>query len=170
MKPSGFTLVELTMVLLIIAIVSAAVVLRVQGPLNRARQREVVEMIGQFDLTTRAAARQQDRPLQMLVDMSAGELRRTDGEGRELKVVPLRLPGDFRIETVLIRGAGSSDRRAVVPFSRQGLTPSYALALVHGDTRRWLLVAGLTGIVVEVSDEREAQAALAAAEFRTHTR
>ena len=173
MRRQAFTLAELTVVLTIIAVVAAAVTLRIQGPLGRARQRDVVESIGAFDHTTRVAAREQDRPLRLVIDAEAGELRRADGDGRLLESGRLRLPDGFRFERLLLRGADADAGFAgvsMVPCSRHGLTPSYALLLDCGGVRRWLLVAGLTGTVVEVADEDEARQTLAVTGLRGDAR
>ena len=52
----GFTLIELTVVLLIVAILAGVVTLRLQGPLHRAEMRDVIERIAFFDHLTRVHA------------------------------------------------------------------------------------------------------------------
>ncbi len=163
MRRRGFTLIELTMVLLILAVIAAGATLRVQAPLTTARAGEAVDRIRQFDRLTRAAAYRQDRPLSLIVDLSAGKLERTDEAGRSVDGGPLQLGGRCKIARVLVRGRQRSAGRVTVPCSRRGLTPSYALAVDIDGRRQWLLFAGLTGEMIQVADETQAQEILAAA-------
>ena len=163
MRRRGFSLIELTMVLLILAVIAAGAALRVQAPLTTARATEAVDRIRQFDRLTRAAAYRQDRPLSLIVDLSAGRLERTDQAGRSVSGDPLRLDGRCRIARLLVRDRALSAGRVVVPCSRRGLTPSYALAVDTPGRRQWLLFAGLTGEMIQVADERQAEEILAAA-------
>lgn len=74
---------------------------------------------------------------------------------------PLRLAGGVRIERILIAGR-LVDREdygeVIIPCSAQGYTPSYAVLLAgSGNARRWIFVAGLTGQVTRMDDERQVQ-------------
>ncbi len=154
MKRPGFTLIEITAVLLIAAIAAAAVTLRIQGPLARAEMGELIGLIGRFDHLTRVYARQHDRPLLLIVDLATGELRRMDTEKSEPIGSPLQLPSNWRIARLLVGGSDITYRDVEIRCSRLGLTPSYAILLAK-DTgkRKWLLVPGLGGGVTVVGDE-----------------
>lgn len=158
MRRTGFSLLELTVVLLIMAIVASAVVLNTRGPMHNARADEIVARIGEFDRLTRSSAQQQDIPLRLVVDIPAGTIRRVIGDDDENFTPPLTLPSHCRIDAVrigerrLIRGS------AVIECSRQGITPSYAIHLIFDDDRSvWLLVAGLTGQFTTLENETELQ-------------
>jgi prepilin-type N-terminal cleavage/methylation domain-containing protein len=161
-KARAFSLIELSLVLLIIAIAAAAVTLRVQGPMGHARMRDAVDAIGQFDRTTRQAARAQDRPLWLTVDLAAGTIRRVTDSGREADGAVLSLPDGFAMERLLVRGQETGDSARALTCSRSGLVPTYALLLRGGGERRWLVVAGLTGELLEVAGEGEARELVAA--------
>jgi hypothetical protein len=66
-----------------------------------------------------------------------------------------------------IRVAGEHRRNAAygevsVPCSSLGIGATYAVELTGPGIDRWLLVAGLGGVVTEVSDEREVDRIFAA--------
>jgi prepilin-type N-terminal cleavage/methylation domain-containing protein len=169
-RQQAFTLAEMTVVLLIIALIAAAATLRVQGPLRSAQQRDLIDAIRQFDHTTRMAAREQDRPLRIVVDADANELRRTDDQGRSISSPTMRLPGGFSVERIMIRGGKADEKKGVVPCSREGLTPSYGLELNCRGVRQWVLIAGLSGKLVEMSDEDEARTSLHELDLRPDAR
>ena len=159
---SAFSLIELTVVLLILAIASAAVTLKIQRPLRTARIRDLTDAISHFDRLTRVAAKEQERSLVIVVDMSKGELHRTDDRARPLESIPLRVPEGLTIERVLIRSEEMVRGKAFIPVSRRGLTPSYALLVVGGGQKQWVLIAGLTGEPAEVRNEKQVREILAA--------
>ncbi len=163
----AFTLVELTVVLLILAIAAAAVTLRVHGPMRRARLDDVIAQVQQYDHLTRQWAREHDRPAQLVVDLSAGRLSRADEAGRATGSKPLELGSDWAITRLRIGREDVSGGQVSVHCSRAGLTPTYAMELTApGGRRVWLLFAGLTGWAERVDDEAEVQDILAAAAER----
>ncbi len=162
MRTRAFSMVELAVVLLILSLATAAVVLRVQRPLSRARLRDAIEAIGHYDNTTRAAARSQDRPWLLVIDMAAGRLIRTDPDtGREVSA-PLQLPGSTTIEQCRIGDENVRAGEVAIPVSRRGLSVSYAIELECRGRRRWLVAAGLTGEWVEMDDEEQVRETLGA--------
>ena len=150
----GFTLIELTVVLLIVAILAGVVTLRLQGPLHRAEMRDVIERIAFFDHLTRVHAREHDRPLRLVVDIVAGDITRNYGDSIEQAGAPFELPRGCEFTKLYVGGDQISAGSTSMICSRRGITPTYALQVEH-DTglRQWILVAGLTGDAVEVSDE-----------------
>jgi len=153
---------ELTLVLLVAAIAAAAVALRVQTPLRHARLGDATGAIGQFDRMTRRAAREQDRPLRMVVGLSARRLSRTDEHGR-VTASAMALPTGVSIERLLVRGQAVTETEVAISCSRRGLMPTYAMLVSSGGERRWIVVAGLTGETVEVESEQEVREIIEAA-------
>ena len=157
MKRGGFTLVELMLVLLILAIAAAAVTVRAQGSLRGARMNEVLSAFRDFDRTTRAAARNQDRPFRLVVSLSGGTIARADGEGRLIRGQVMSLPSDIRFDRLLVRRQDCRDGDVTISCSRKGFTPTYAVLLKSSGRSQWLVVAGLTGDMLLVADEKQAR-------------
>jgi len=170
-KARGFSLVELAVVILVLAIAAGAVTLRLGGPLRAARLRDLTDEIVAFDRLSRTYAREQDQAVRLEVDLACGRFRRTDAHGRETIGREVQLPGGWRIARLLVGREDLGAGAATIRYSRQGLTPTYALLLEDpGGTGRWLLVAGLTGQVLEPNDEEEVRNTLAALQARPDAR
>jgi len=166
----GFSLIELTVVLLIAGVVAGAVVVRLHDPMRRAELADMLDGIAHLDRLTRTAACRHDRPLRLVVDLSAGEVRQTDTSG-EQGLDALKLPGGWRIERLILRDRVVHSGSVSITCSRGGRTPSYALHLAGpGGRGKWLLLAGLTGRHVEVDSEEDIRAILAATGLRADAR
>lgn len=163
MKPRGFTLIELSVVILIVGIAAAAVTLKVQRPLQFARLGDAVGALVDFDQTTRSAARGQDRPLRMMMNVSSGTVRRLGETGQTPGGSTLGLSSPVRLARVLVRQQDCRDGEIAIMCSRKGLTPTYAVLLESGSRRQWVVFVGLSGQVVQVDSENEARDILAAA-------
>jgi len=163
LRRGAFSLIEITVVLLIAAIAAAAVTLRVRAPLRRARMKDLVGQIAAFDRLTRAYAGEHDRPLRLVVDMAGRQLRRTDERATEALGRPLELPSGWTIGRLLIGGRDVTAASAAISFSRRGLSRSYALLIEHeAGPKQWILLAGLTGELIEADDEDRIRDILAA--------
>jgi prepilin-type N-terminal cleavage/methylation domain-containing protein len=156
MNRRGFSLIELTVVLLILSITAGAVAMRVSGPMRNAQMREVLSQVEQFDLLTRRYARNHDRALHLVVDPAAGELRREDANGREDLGRPLSLPRGFRIGQLVLAEETFEGGTVAISCNRLGLTRTYALRIDGPNGRvRWLLFTGLTGQVTETNNAQK---------------
>jgi prepilin-type N-terminal cleavage/methylation domain-containing protein len=145
-QASGFTLIELVAVLVILGLVAASVTLRLQGPLARATMSDLTGEVQAFDARSRHLARTQDRPVRIEVDLAAGEVRRTDPETREALGSTLTVPPGYTVTRVLTAGEDAGAGQATIHVSRQGRSASYALCLTDAEGRRaWIVTAGLSG-------------------------
>jgi type II secretory pathway pseudopilin PulG len=164
-------MIELTAVLLILAVGAAAVVLHVEGPARRARMEDVVGQFRQFDRLARSYARRQDRALRLVVDLAAGQIRRTDERGTEEPFPPLALPDGYGIARLLVRQQSATSGSVSITCSRLGLTPSYAVLLTGpAGQQKWIVVAGLTGQNQEMGTEEAVKNILATMQARVDTR
>ncbi|NQU74915.1 MAG: prepilin-type N-terminal cleavage/methylation domain-containing protein [Planctomycetes bacterium] len=153
----GFSLIELTVVLLIIAIAAAAVTLRVQQPMRLAQMREVLERMEQFDRLTRTYAREHDKAVWVELDLSTGRLSQMDeSESGRATGQAFKLPKGYTICKLKFPGQDVSAGKAAVVYSRGGLGATYAMLLEDPQRRRrWVLCTGLGGQVLQFDDERE---------------
>ncbi len=161
-RAKAFTLLEVTVVVLILALVSAAATLHVRGRMESANLQDVVGQVRSFDRLTRSFSREQDRALRVMV--SSGRLRRVDESGLKDIGTALELPEGFAVAEVRVAGKLPANADTVVGCSRLGLTPSYAVKIAaRSGAARWVLFAGLSGEAREIEDEREVQDILSAA-------
>lgn len=157
-RRTGFTLVEITAVILIAALIAGAVTLNTVGPRRITELRDVVERVGRFDALSRAYAENTGTDVRIVVDTDLDEISRVGARGTDNHGRPLRLGGDWDIAAVRVFGREPIRGRAVIPCSSAGLSPSYALLLEGpGGRSRWLLVAGLTGETTACENEDEIQ-------------
>lgn len=154
----GFSLIELTAVLLILAIAAAAVALHVAGPTGEAALDRAAVRVADFDRVTRTAARNQGRPMRIVIDPTLNRLERTDAQGRPAGAAA-SLPGRVRLSDVMVLGGGTARAQSSVLCSSRGLTPTYAVQLEVPEGRsRWLVFAGLSGQVTETQDREQVEA------------
>src|SRR5256885_12408653 len=103
----AFTLVEITVAVLLMALLAAAAALSFAGPLRSSQAAEAVDQVRSIDATSRQFAQRFGRNVQIEFDLTDGTLARRElPEGK----VPFRvtLPRGYRIEPV--RNAACDDR------------------------------------------------------------
>ena len=158
MRRSAFSLIELSVVLVIMALIAAVVTLRIQGPLATATESDVADRIRQFDHVTREQARRQGRELRIVFDGGAGQLRRTTASGSETVGQAFRLPGTWRIARVVADGGIELGASVGLAVSAGGLSCSYAVRIEDDHGRgMWIGFAGLTGEAFETDDDERIQ-------------
>lgn len=158
MKPirnKGFTLIELSVVLLIIGIAAAVVALRMDGPLRRAEMADVIGEIRRFDHLSREYAKEHDKRLLLTFDLTDGKLSRTDEDMADVGE-PVVLPDGFYISRMAVGKDDVGSGIMTIGCSEQGFTQSYALLVGHTSGRRqWLVFAGMTGNVLEPDNDKD---------------
>jgi prepilin-type N-terminal cleavage/methylation domain-containing protein len=158
----AFSLVEVMVVVLILAIAAGAVTLRLSGPLKMATMDEIVVNIGSFDGQTRSYCREQDRPTLVEINLDAGTLTRFGQTSGERVGSQLAMPSAWRIAVLKVRGTRAPTGKSDILYSRLGYAPSYAIMLESTDGRsQWLLSCGMTGQLVKVNDENKVNEILA---------
>jgi len=155
----AFTLVEVTAVIVLVALVAGAVTLRVRGTMRRATLAQTVDEWAGFDRLTRVLAESRRRPMSLVIDMGLGEVSRLDSDGVTEVGAALAVPAELTIAEVRLADGRRGWGRADVPCSARGLSPSYAVCLEDDrGGRRWVLFAGLTGQRIEVDSDETLQA------------
>ncbi|MBN1941688.1 MAG: prepilin-type N-terminal cleavage/methylation domain-containing protein [Phycisphaerae bacterium] len=169
MRRGGFSLMEMTVVLLILAISAAAVTLRIQGPLHNAQMGDVVERVAEFDLLTRTFARENDQPVWVCVDLNKNQLRRSRREEDQYKECgrAMTLPEGFSLSRLMLSQKEYDHGEITIRYSRRGLGPSYVLRLTGpGEREQWVLMTGVGGQLVQIENEEEARNILEATKRR----
>jgi prepilin-type N-terminal cleavage/methylation domain-containing protein len=161
--PPAFTLLEMLLVLALGAVLATAAAVSLASSRRAASAKDVAGQVAHFDRLTREQARRSGRPARLMFDLDRGDLRRTtdDAEDRHdprAGASALHLVGDARVAKVVRARESATAGQVSVPCSPRGQTPSYAVLLVGpGGQRQWVVVAGLTGQVSTVTDEREVE-------------
>ena len=163
-RRGGFTLLELTVVCVLLGLAAAAAVWSVRRPVAAARAELAAERLLAADAAARTLARRRGRPVRLELDLAAGALARLgdggSGGGAGRTVVASDIPaGRFRRAGASVRGG-----RATWTVRADGTSPSYAVELTGGGEEPWVLVAGGTGRAVRLPDAAAVAALLAAEE------
>ncbi|WP_161604636.1 prepilin-type N-terminal cleavage/methylation domain-containing protein [Roseiconus nitratireducens] len=143
----GFSLIELVVVLVLMALLATLAAYSVRGVFQRQRLARGVEIIQQFDLALRRAARRQRSPISAQIDPAGRRILILEGSSRSRE---FSMPRRVRIDRLRLAGATGSAAADRIRVDGQGASPSYALRLASGAASRWVLVAGGTGQLVSV--------------------
>ena len=147
----AFTLVEMTVVVLLIAVLAATVVLSFARPIENLRAQDAVEMVRALDESARTQARRSGETVEIIFDLSARTLLRRTRAGDV--IFEAALPSGCEIDRFRSEQDDASVGEAVVACSPMGLTRSYAIHLTGPRMDQWLLFAGLSGQATVIKDE-----------------
>jgi prepilin-type N-terminal cleavage/methylation domain-containing protein len=151
----AFTLIELMLAVLLLALLTSAAALSFSAPLRAARAQDAIAQLREFDQSARRAAIASGRAVRMVFDLSDASLLRRDGPQLDQRRAQTALPHGFRVDEVRIGEHRESVGEALVDISPLGLSRTYALHVVGSSFDQWLLVAGMSGEVKAISDEAE---------------
>jgi len=159
----AFTLIELLIAIVIIALISGALVYGFRKPLDQARITDAVEQFRQVDATARQQARATNRPTAVVFDLTGQTVARREGRSPD-PAYRTAIPAPLRIDQVRTAAKRYDFGEIAIPCSPAGASETYAVKLVTTDSPagevdspfpRWLVVAGLTGQVTQVRDEQD---------------
>jgi prepilin-type N-terminal cleavage/methylation domain-containing protein len=151
----AFTLIEMMIVILMMALLTSAAMLSFGGPLRAARANDAVDQVRAFDAGSRQYAKRFGKDVQIVFDISENRLVRRE-KGAELPLHVDSLPRGYSIERVRFGDRVIDGGEIAIPCSSLGLTRSYALHLVGPSLDRWISFAGLTGEMTVFGNESEA--------------
>ena len=152
--PPAFTLVELMIAILLLALLTSAVALSFSGRLKAARSRDSLEQLRSFDATARQFSMRYSRAVQIVFDLSANTLARREGANDDVARCQVSWPTGYWVDEVRIGNQlYANGEAASVGISPLGIGPTYAVRLRGPDYDQWIVSAGLTGIMTPVKDE-----------------
>lgn len=155
---TGFTLIELVVVMMIMALLASLAMVSLGASIDRYRLARAVDAIETFDARARRDARVSHTSLVAQFDRRRGELRIDDqGSGQPYLV---RVPVQVGIAELRRGRTKVLGNQAKLEFRADGSSLSYAIRLLRGKSERWLVVLGRSGQVVACESEQEVDAIL----------
>src|SRR5215208_2650090 len=125
----AFTLIEIMVVIVIMALLTSAAALSFTGPLRAAQAQDGIEQIRAFDASSRVYARRFGKDITLVFDISRGTLLRREGVRFE-PLYQAHLPHGCSIERVRSGDRIADSGEIAILCSPLGLSRSYAVHLV----------------------------------------
>ncbi|QDT07423.1 hypothetical protein K227x_58500 [Rubripirellula lacrimiformis] len=139
----GFTLVELSIVLVLVSILSATAAMMVRLPLAESQRQHGISQVRSMDALARLHARSGDK-IELEFDRQDQSVRVLNLTKQET-ISQVLLDSNSRILSVAF-GDSRASTRSTIAYDRFGVSKSFAVALGrHGSDPKWLLVLGMTG-------------------------
>ena len=147
-RNSGFTLIELMIVILIMAIMAGFAVLSLRGHIDRARWTRSIEQLENMDRIGRIAARSEATTYQLSFDRDKRkvELRATGRNAPQKSFREWKLPNGIQFAGFQNGSSSNRSDEMKILINASGQSPSYAVAFkTKSGTAQWLVTLGLSG-------------------------
>lgn len=136
----GFTLIEMIVVLVVLALIAGIVISRGPSRSPTLEVKQAVAMVAQALRGARAAAIAADRPVDVDIDTVQHSIR---ADSARLML----LPGMVAIQAAVPFGAAEPQRDVAIRFAPDGSSSGGGVLLAEGAVRMTVMVDGLTGRV-----------------------
>lgn len=166
----GFTLLELLAAVVLAALLATATSLSIAGATRVSRVEDAIEQMRALDRMTRAMARGTGKPLQLLIDIDAQRIKSVERDTQNAVGRELHFGDGIKIEEFCRSGKTLPAGTMGIPVSNRGLSATYAIRLASEGRSTWVLVLGLTGQMIELSDEPQVKQILSALAQRDDAR
>lgn len=159
----GFSLLELLVVMVIVALVTASVIVSWSGVAQDAAQESAVSRLQSLDLHMRSFARGHRDECALSFEINSGQLRKHYHIEENKNPAGESLGRGILITDLQSTSGRRQGGRIEVLFRRDGTSPTYGMCLSGpGNRKAWLLFAGMSGQVTRLKSEKEFDAALKA--------
>ena len=156
---SGFTLVELTTVVILLALIAGIATVVFRDPYRKARHQATIDRLEFIDPHVRRVAKK--RPGELVFDLSKGTATWQERDTGPVSESVTLASGLLIDEIWTLAGGTQSSGEVTVSFHPNGTSGTYAVRTSVNDIAvRWLLFVGMTGQQMEIGDDNEAQAVL----------
>jgi len=147
----GFTLIELSVVLTMIALFTAVAVVSLREPYQKIRFRNAIEQIDFWQTMQRKQCRRSRHSQVLVMDFDAQQLRA--GNARRPDQL-LSFQGSIVVDQFMVAGATVNQGTPAIMMGTDGQCPTFAVHLTGPfQQTRWLLFAGTTGQLTELESE-----------------
>ena len=159
----GFTLIEVMITMLIMAIISGIAVMSLQGHINQARWTRSFEQIEELDRTARVFARRDASPYLITFSRSkrSVELHAMGINASSKSVRSFKLPTPFQFDSFRKNTLTSSGESFAVEIAGNGQSASYAIAVgAPSGSPQWLVTLGFSGQQIRMEEAKDVAAML----------
>ena len=155
----GFTLIEVSVVVVLLTLLIGIATARLKGPYDLAKQQFDRRRIVFVDALARSYARRHQTATKLHFDVDAGQIELVVGPvGKTKQLDKLVLGGGLRLTRVLTADRESLLGRKTIAVGQHGQSESYALNLKDTSGKsEWTVVLGLTGQRVTLENQHEVQ-------------
>lgn len=157
----GFSLLELLVVLVLVALVSATVVMRWSGVQQRATLKATVEQIEFADAHLRRYAQSHGTSCRLVFDLKNHRLCKQYHNQSQNNPAWESLGRSIKLKEVQSTAQTQQSSQIELTFRRDGTSPTYGLELLGpGQQKIWLIVAGVSGQVTRLETKSNYEDAL----------
>ena len=168
---SGFTLIEITVVLFLVALLASAVAVSSRGMLRGATLDETTAQIGSLDADARRSAQRLGYPVELHLDTGTRQMTLLDpNQSGSSPLGGYVLPAGYELRDAwrMVQGERVKGDEMVVRYSPDGTSTTWGLSL-HAPSEEEpsqasvIVVLGMTGQLTEWESDEQAQDIFAAA-------
>ena len=150
----GFTLLEITVVLAILAIAVSLVVVNYREPVNNARLEHTFETVSRLDQRVRHWCKTNDTPARIRVDLDRGVFSAEKENGSPLPFHEASIPNGMKLKELRVMGRNRFGRDTIVHYTSHGTTWCWAYSIAYsGNREKYQLIVGATGQSIPFENE-----------------
>ncbi len=166
----GYTLLELSLVLAISALVTAGVMLALEEPYRQARRGELVARLQSLDRQLRDRAARDGGTWQLVIDLRAGTLVGRPTAAQVDVPLAVALGRSLKVLEVHTAERRTSYGQVVIDYRAGGTSASFAVRFEEPlEAGSWFLVSGLSGKWEQFNDSQQVDQVLALTRLSTGT-
>jgi len=156
-RQPGFSLIELMVVVLLLALLSSAAAVSLSTPIRNARAMDAQDIVRDADARARQEAVGNHQSVLIRFDTQSRAILRMDSDSLGIIRARNALPWGFSLDRAETAEGGTD----TIEISPSGFSRSYLVHLSGPSFDQWLIVAGLSGQVTSTPSESDAMAVIA---------
>ena len=148
---SGFTLIEVLLVLLLMSLVSTLTVINYRAPLQRAKMELLSQRIAQLENAVRRWTKQNNCSAQVQFDLERQVSIAENNNGVQLPFKSIHLKDGLIIDHLTLQGRELFGKHRVISYTAWGHSQTWSYTITAPDGQNIsLMVIGLTGQTFEL--------------------